>query len=643
MIGRRFPAQKAQQHRAEHDQIAGDAGEPRDACARDRVGPAASCDARARDRDTATELDRTVARRDREPDVLGDAAAEGADPTPPLRAACAPQRAPHDRERAGSGRVEVPPERDGEDGDGGGATQDREASRTLMSAVMLAAALDHASATADEDRLWDMSVDLLATASFDGFLTRLSASWEQALGYTRAELMSRPFLELVHPDDLEQTVARMHALTDGRPPAVNFENRCRAKDGSYRWFVWSARTSDEPPTIYFVVRDVTEARSGARELHATLELLRQGFENAPVGMLVTDPAGAGVVRVNRAMRQLTGRREDELLACESFADLTHPGEAELTRAVLSRLSAGALESDEAEQRLLRPDGSTVWVLRSAMPLRDADGITTALFIQIVDISEQKQREETRERDVQDVAWIERIRDAIDHDRFVLYAQPIVALATREVVQHELLLRMRCPSGKLVEPLDFLPTAEKYGLIEELDAWVISQAVKLAARGQPVEVNLSGSSIGSPRILAHIERELGHRGADPAKLVFEITETALMDNMELGESFAHRLTALGCRFALDDFGTGFGSFTYLKRLSARYLKIDVEFVRDLRHSEPDRHVIKAIVALATGFGQETIAEGVEDEETLVLLRELGVDFGQGFYIGRPALHAGLTSV
>jgi EAL domain-containing protein (putative c-di-GMP-specific phosphodiesterase class I) len=203
--------------------------------------------------------------------------------------------------------------------------------------------------------------------------------------------------------------------------------------------------------------------------------------------------------------------------------------------------------------------------------------------------------------------------------------------------------MRRPSGELIEPLEFLPTAEKHGLIEELDAWVISQAVKVAARGEPVEVNLSGVSIGSPRILAHIERELGQRGVDPAKLVFEITETALMDNIELGERFANRLTALGCRFALDDFGTGFGSFTYLKRLSARYLKIDIEFVRDLRHSEPDRHVIKAIVALATGFGQETIAEGVEDEETLVLLRELGVDYGQGFYIGQPALHARLSSV
>ena len=522
-------------------------------------------------------------------------------------------------------------------GDHVGTARDREASRTLMSAVMLSAALDHASATAAEDRLWDMSLDLLATAGHDGYLTRLSASWEHALGYSRGELMSRPYLELVHPEDLEATIARVHALLNGGPPTVNYENRFRAKDGSYRWFAWSARTGSDPPMIYFVVRDLTEARSGARELHATLELLRQGFENAAVGMSLTGSGGAGVVRVNRAMLRLTGRREDELLACRSFADFTHPDDAETERAAFARLSAGELEYDETEERLVRADGSSVWVLRSAIPLCDADGLTTALFVQAVDISEQKRRQQLLDRDVEEVAWIRRIRDAIDHDRLVLYAQPIIALATREVVQQELLLRMIGPGGELIAPRQFLPTAEKYGLVEELDAWVVSQAVKFAANGEPVEVNLSGTSIGNARILAHIERELGNRGVDPARLVFEITETALMDNIELGERFAQRLTALGCRFALDDFGTGFGSFTYLKRLSARYLKIDIEFVRNLRHNERDRHVIRAIVALATGFGQETIAEGVEDEETLVLLRDLGVDFAQGFHIGRPAPH------
>jgi EAL domain-containing protein (putative c-di-GMP-specific phosphodiesterase class I) len=118
------------------------------------------------------------------------------------------------------------------------------------------------------------------------------------------------------------------------------------------------------------------------------------------------------------------------------------------------------------------------------------------------------------------------------------------------------------------------------------------------------------------------------------MVFEITETAVMENIDRGRTFAERLDALGCRIALDDFGTGFASFTYLKRFPVEYLKIDIEFVRDLIHSERDRSVVSAIVALASGFGQQTIAEGVENQETADLLGKLGVNFAQGYLFGRP---------
>ena len=118
-------------------------------------------------------------------------------------------------------------------------------------------------------------------------------------------------------------------------------------------------------------------------------------------------------------------------------------------------------------------------------------------------------------------------------------------------------------------------------------------------------------------------------------MFEITETAVMQNMDRGHAFAERLVALGCSFALDDFGTGFASFTYLKRLPVRYLKIDIEFVRDVVRSKRDMFVVRAIVALANDFGQQTIAEGVEDEATAAVLRDLGVTYAQGYLFGRPA--------
>jgi diguanylate cyclase (GGDEF)-like protein/PAS domain S-box-containing protein len=232
-------------------------------------------------------------------------------------------------------------------------------------------------------------------------------------------------------------------------------------------------------------------------------------------------------------------------------------------------------------------------------------------------------------------WIARIHEALDDDLFVLHAQPIIELRTSKIVQQELLLRMRGPDDQLIPPLAFLPTAETCGVIGDIDQWVIKQATRIAGRGQPVAVNLSAASAGDPGMLDLIERELRRHDADPGKLMFEITETAVMQNIDRGRLFAERLVALGCRFALDDFGTGFASFTYLKRIPVQYLKIDIEFVRDLPNNERDMSVVRAIVALAGGFGQQTIAEGVEDEETANLLRDLGVTFAQGYLFGRPA--------
>jgi len=232
-------------------------------------------------------------------------------------------------------------------------------------------------------------------------------------------------------------------------------------------------------------------------------------------------------------------------------------------------------------------------------------------------------------------WIARVRQALDEDGLVLHGQPIVELASGKIVQRELLLRMVGPGGQLVPPLAFLPIAERCGLIYEIDQWVIKQAIKTAARGQSVSVNLSASSVGDPRLLELIERELGDHETDPSLLVFEITETAVMQNMDRAAFFAERLVTLGCKLALDDFGTGFASFTYLKRLPVQYLKIDIDFVRDLARSKRDMFVVRAIVALAGDFGQQTIAEGVEDQATAEVLRDLGVTFAQGYLYGRPA--------
>ena len=150
-----------------------------------------------------------------------------------------------------------------------------------------------------------------------------------------------------------------------------------------------------------------------------------------------------------------------------------------------------------------------------------------------------------------------------------------------------------------------------------------------------EVNISGRSAGDPELLALIEHELRTNEVDPAQVIFEITETTAVANIPRAQEFAHRLAALGCRFALDDFGAAFASFYYLKHLPFDYLKIDGEFVRGCVADRTDQLVIQAVVDIARGLGKRTVAEMVGDEETLELVRRLGVDFVQGFHIGRPA--------
>ena len=164
--------------------------------------------------------------------------------------------------------------------------------------------------------------------------------------------------------------------------------------------------------------------------------------------------------------------------------------------------------------------------------------------------------------------------------------------------------------------------------------MITQAARLAAGGRRVHANLSADSIGSLDLPSRIASELSDAGADPANVVFEITETALMGDMEACEAFTRGITDIGCAVALDDFGTGYGSFTYLQKLHIAYIKIDIEFVRDLVSNTTNQHLVKAIVNIAHGLGQQTIAEGVENSETLDLLREYGVDLAQGFHLGRP---------
>jgi diguanylate cyclase (GGDEF)-like protein/PAS domain S-box-containing protein len=237
-------------------------------------------------------------------------------------------------------------------------------------------------------------------------------------------------------------------------------------------------------------------------------------------------------------------------------------------------------------------------------------------------------------------WTDRIRRALDEELLKVYAQPIVPLREPGPQRVELLVRMTDADGAIVLPGAWLPVAERFGLIEDIDAWMVNQATRLiaaqnaAGRELVCEVNLSGRSMADPRLPGAIESALAAYSIDPANLILEITETAVVANMDEARRLAMKVRELGCRFALDDFGAGFGSFYYLKHFQVDLLKIDGEFVRSIANSEIDQRMVGAMVEIARSLELQTVAEFVEDEETLECIRGLGVDFGQGYHLGRP---------
>jgi EAL domain-containing protein (putative c-di-GMP-specific phosphodiesterase class I) len=249
-----------------------------------------------------------------------------------------------------------------------------------------------------------------------------------------------------------------------------------------------------------------------------------------------------------------------------------------------------------------------------------------------DISDEKDREQEL---LWELEWQRRITGAVETNRLLAYSQPIVDLKGDETVGEELLVRMKGRGEDIVPPIDFLPTAERLDIIGAVDRWMLARGLELVAAGRTIAVNISARSLTQLRLLDDIQRSLAVSGADPSNLIIEITETAAAQNAASARRFAAGMERLGCRLALDDFGTGFGAMTYLKSLPAHFLKIDIDFVRGLRGDEGNQRIVRTIVDIARRHGQRTIAEGVEDAETASLLRQYGVDFGQGHLFGVPS--------
>ena len=246
----------------------------------------------------------------------------------------------------------------------------------------------------------------------------------------------------------------------------------------------------------------------------------------------------------------------------------------------------------------------------------------------------------------EMTWVQRIRNGLDEQRFCLFAQEIRALSGDEPEHShvELLLRLRDEDGNLVQPGSFMPAAERYGLMPLIDRWVVANAFALIAsrlnspgpvRLSSCAINLSGVTFGDDDFVDYVRRQFEIHRVPPEMICFEVTETSAIADLPSAKGFIQALKKLGCRFSLDDFGTGMASFSYLKNLPVDLIKIDGSFVTGMLNSKIDRAMVEAIVHIARVMGKSTVAEFVESDEVLEALREIGVDYAQGYGIGKPS--------
>lgn len=505
-------------------------------------------------------------------------------------------------------------------------------------------------------------------------------------GHAESELKENPLSSLTHPDDRDLDVPLLRQLLDGEIVSYQVEKRCLHAWGQYIWMMITVSLVRDGGgrALYLIMQfqDISDRKDLAGRLeylvdhdfltglhnrrHFEQKLAQEVARSARYGssgaVLMIDVDNFKMV--NDTFGHLAG---DDLL--KGIAGLlkhrmrhtdiiARVGGDEF--AVLLPETSGTQATAAADDFVNALDKQATMLanqsihITASVGVASFDHISEAEVLARADAAMYAAKQAGRNRYViyQPFAgdWdpvgsrsseADRMRQAIESDQFLLYCQPIMDLKTDETAQYELLLRL--PVGEGCEPLtpnSFLYVAERFGIILAIDCWVVRKAIAMigdyerSGRSLTLHVNLSGKSIGDPKLAAFIQNALADGGIDPSSLVFELTETAAVANLPHARAFADRMHRCGCRLALDNFGAGLASFYYLKNYPFDYLKIDGEFIRRLSVNPIDQLVVKAIVCIAQGMGKKTIAEFVTDANAISMLRDSGVDFAQGYHVGQP---------
>ncbi|MDI6772800.1 MAG: EAL domain-containing protein [bacterium] len=512
-----------------------------------------------------------------------------------------------------------------------------------------------------------------------GQLLEVNEALARLLGYSdRAALLATNAVQIyANPEDR----VRWQQLMDREGVVADFEVQWRRFDGTVIWVGEAARVvrdaTGRPAYYEGSVEDITarkrfeadvlylashDALTGVFNRHRFQEELHrqitQAQRSGQTGALlfvdldnfkeVNDRLGyrAGDDLLGTVARAIRGRlRESEVFARiggDEFGIVLVSGDAYEARGVAERVLAAV-----REQVALVAGRPIRLTLSCGIALFPEHGVTVDEVLAAADVSLHAAKDLGGDRAVVYVpdpawrdqlrvppGWAERLKEALAQDRLIAYAQPILDLRRDQVSQWELLVRL-LEGSQVVEPAAFLPIAERMGLIQQIDLCICGQALQLISRRNlRVHVNLSAKTLGDDGAIRAIVAALDASGVPPANLVLEITETAAVADVAQTLRCVETLRARGCQLALDDFGVGFSSLYYLRHLPVDYLKIDGSFIRTLVTDPQNQQIVRAIAELARGLGRATIAEWVEDEATLQKVRALGVDYAQGYHVGRP---------
>jgi PAS domain S-box-containing protein len=360
--------------------------------------------------------------------------------------------------------------------------------------------------------------------------------------------------------------------------------------------------------------------------------VRTAVDAFPHCAWVADACGQALYFNQRAV-ELTGLSLDHLLG-SGWTDAIHPLDADAVYDAWGRAVRRG-QPFEAEYRVRDKDGCYQLVVGRAVAMDATEH--TRFWIGTLSLATEGptviRLPELVAGDVAGTDWSDAVRVALARDELICTAQPIIPLSGGRRSE-ELLVRMSSATGGEILPTAFLPSIEASGVVIDVDRWMLHRAIERAADGVRVHVNISARSLDDPELLELIPRLLVDQAVSAENLIFELTETCSIRDHDRAVGFAEMLAELGCGLALDDFGSGYAGFAQLAAMPITHLKISHEFVGDMRANSCHQHIVDIVVDLAERFRCETVAEGVEDEATLRLLRRRGVDYVQGFHLGRP---------